>query len=249
MSLVSEYQRQFAWRDWPTIFGALPALSGQRVLDLGCGVGDQAAELVARGAYVIGIDANEELLREARSRRLVDAEFRHADLRKFALDDPVDGLWCSFTAAYFPDFGAVLDNWKRQLRPGGWIALTEIDDLFAHEPLSEQVRSLFDAYERDALAAERYDFHMGRKLRSHLERVGFAVSRALTLGDRELSFQGPADPEVVDAWRARLDRMRLLRELCGTEFESLREAFLGCLAHAGHSSGAKVYFVLAALRP
>ena len=50
MSLSDDYSRQFAWRSWATILDALPPLAGQTVLDLGCAVGDQAAELVARGA-------------------------------------------------------------------------------------------------------------------------------------------------------------------------------------------------------
>jgi ubiquinone/menaquinone biosynthesis C-methylase UbiE len=48
MSLSTEYHRQREWRAWPKIFDALPLPRGQTVLDLGCGVGDQAAELVAR---------------------------------------------------------------------------------------------------------------------------------------------------------------------------------------------------------
>jgi len=35
MSLSSEYKRQFGWRDWPSIFDAMPSLHGQTVLDLG----------------------------------------------------------------------------------------------------------------------------------------------------------------------------------------------------------------------
>ena len=69
MSLTSDYKRQFGCRDWRTVFEALPSLDGQSVLDLGCGVGDLAAEFVARGAHVIGVDLNEELVREARSSR------------------------------------------------------------------------------------------------------------------------------------------------------------------------------------
>ena len=49
------------------------------MLDLGCAVGDQSAELEARGATVIGIDLNEELLREAQLRHLPNAEFRQAE--------------------------------------------------------------------------------------------------------------------------------------------------------------------------
>jgi ubiquinone/menaquinone biosynthesis C-methylase UbiE len=246
MSLSSEYKRQFGWRDWPTIFDALPSLHGQTVLDLGCGVGDLAAEFVARGARVIGVDMNEELLREARSRQLSNTEFRAGDLR--ALPDfgiSADGLWCSFAAAYFPDLSTALTSWARSVRSGGWIALTEVDDLFGHEPLSVRTKALFRAYAEHALAAGRYDFHMGRKLRAHLERSGFTVSKTLTLEDQELSFNGPAPLEVLDAWRARFNRMKLLRDFCGPDIDRVQEEFLGCLKRADHTSVAKVYCCIA----
>ncbi len=246
MSLASEYRRQVGWRDWPRVFDALPVLQGQTVLDLGCGVGDQAAKLVARGARVIGVDINEELLGEARAKGLSNAEFRSGDLRlPLDLGVVVDGLWCSFTAAYFPELPAALASWASCLRPDGWAALTEIDDLFGHEPLGARTRSLLEAYAREALAAGRYDFRMGRKLRGHLERSGFTVSNELTLGDQELSFDGPARPGVVDVWRERLDRMKLLQDFCGLEFRQVREELLGCLAGAGHRSVAKVYCCVA----
>ncbi|HEX5718554.1 MAG TPA: class I SAM-dependent methyltransferase [Thermoanaerobaculia bacterium] len=242
MSLSDNYKRQRGWRDWPRIFDALPALQGQTVLDLGCGVGDQAAELVTRGARVIGVDMNEELLREAQSRHLANADFRWGDLREpLDLGVELDGVWCSFMAAYFPDLPAALASWTSRLRPGGWVALTEIDDFFGHEPLGARTKSLFGAYARDALAAKRYDFYMGRKLRAYLEQAGFTVSTALTLEDQELAFEGPARSEVVEAWRNRLDRMKLLQELCGPDFEQLREEFLGCLTQAGHRSTASIY--------
>ena len=246
MSLSDEYKEQFRWRDWPRILDELPPLGGRTVLDLGCGVGDQAAELAARGARVIGIDVNEELLGEARSRGLPGAEFRIADLRAVPdLGAPVDGVWCSFTAAYFTDLPAAVGAWTRNLRPGGWIALTEVDDLFGHEPLDFRTRALLHAYAERALEAGRYDFRMGRKLSGYLERCGFEISKALTLGDRELSFSGPADPGVVEAWRRRFDRMKLLREFCGTVFEEVREEFLDCLTLASHRSTARVSFCLA----
>ena len=246
MSLSTDYKRQFLWRPWPTIFDALPPLQGRTVLDLGCGVGDQAAALAARGARVIGIDGNEELLREAQTRQIPNAEFQLADLH--ALPDlgiVVDGIWCSFAAAYFPDLAEILAAWSRRLRPGGWITLTEIDDLFGHEPLSARTKALFEAYAQDALAAGRYDFHMGRKLRDHLEQSGFTVSKVLMLEDQELSFSGPAPPEVVEAWRNRFDRMTLLRDFCGSDFEPVREEFLGCLRRADHRSTAKVHCCIA----
>jgi ubiquinone/menaquinone biosynthesis C-methylase UbiE len=241
MSLSSEYKRQFAWRNWDAILKHLPPLDGKTVIDLGCGVGDLAAQLVARGAHVIGYDANEEFLRQAEARQLANAQFRMVDL--CSLPDPgvtADGLWCSFTAAYFTDLPMMLSVWSRNLKLGGWIALTEIDDLFGHEPLSEETKTLLSKYCEESLAAGRYDFHMGRKLKSSLEEAAFAVSQSLILKDQELSFSGPAFPEVLDAWRARFSRMTLLRDFCGSKFDDVREDFLNCLTRADHLSTAKV---------
>jgi ubiquinone/menaquinone biosynthesis C-methylase UbiE len=250
MSLASEYKRQFGWRAWSTIFDVLPSLQGQIVLDLGCGVGDLAAEFVARGARVIGVDVSEELLREARSRQLSNAEFRASDLR--ALPDlgiAADGLWCSFAAAYFPDLSTVLVAWARHVKAGGWIALTEVDDLFGHEPLDVKTKALFRAYAERALAAGWYDFHMGRKRPAHLERSGFTVSRTVTLADQELSFTGAARPDVLDAWRARFNRLKRLRDFCGPDIDHVREEFLGCLKRVDHTSVAKVYCCIATAEP
>ncbi len=246
MNLASEYRQQFDWRAWPKILNALPPVRGQVVLDMGCAVGDQAAEFVARGARVIGMDIDHKLIEEARSRKLPNADFRKSDLRTLPdLGVMADGLWCSFGAAYFPELPTMLASWSRNLRPGGWIALTEIDDMFGHQPLSARAKGLLDEYAREALAAKRYDFHMGHKLRDHLELSGFQVSSVLTVVDQELSFDGPARPGVVEAWRKRFDRMTLLRNFCGDDFENVRDEFLCCLSRADHRSLAKVYCCIA----
>jgi SAM-dependent methyltransferase len=195
---------------------------------------------------VIGFDAQPELLAAARARGLRDAEFREADLR--ALSDPggaVDGIWCSFAAAYFPELAPVLAAWAAHLRPGGWVALTEIDDLFGHEPLGVTARAHLAAYGRDALAAGRYDFLMGRKLRAHAERAGLSVVSEVAVPDLELAFDGSARPDVVEAWRARLDRMKLLQDFCGSSFLEVRDELLACLARADHRATARVIAVLA----
>lgn len=246
MSLADEYRRQLAWRDWGTLLARLPLRPGERVLDLGCAVGDQAAELVARGARVLGIDGNEELLAAARARGLAGAEFRQGDLEDLAVPEGAfDGLWCSFAAAYFVDLAPRLARWARALRPGGWLALTEVDDFFAHEPLAPSVRAHLEAYVSEALATQRYDFRMGRKLRAHLERAGLAVTAEFALADQELAFDGPAPSEVCASWSARLERMSLLRQRCGHEFEHVRTEFLRCLARPEHRARVRVLCCLA----
>lgn len=248
MTLAREYRRQLPWRDWPRVLDALPLVPGQLVLDLGCAVGDQTAALVARGARVIGVDRNEELLAEARSRS-PDAELRLLDLRTLPdLGVVADGIWSSLTVAYFPDLPPVLESWARHLRPGGWIALTEIDDLWAHEPLDAEARGLLDAYAQEALAAGRYDFRMGRRLGAHLEACGFTVRTTMVLEDRELSFVGPAPAEILEAWSARLDRLTRLQDLCGERFANVRSEILRCLASPHHRCAAKVICCIAERR-
>lgn len=246
VSLADEYKRQFRWRDWPTAISALPPLAGMTVLDLGCGPGDLAATLVARGARVIGVDTNEDLVREAQIRGLPMAEFHVGDLGdKLNPDVQVDGIWCSFTAAFFPDLSKVLSRWVEYLKPDGWLAVTEVDDLFGHEPLAAATRTLLNAYAQDALAAGRYDFHMGRKLESQLMQAGLSVLKTFALVDQELSFDGRAQPEVLEAWRNRFARMDRLRGFCGERMRDVEEDFLKCLDSDDHRSLAKVYFCIA----
>lgn len=250
MSLLAEYQQQFQWRPWPQILAELPDLNHQHILDLGCGHGDLSAELVQRGATVLGLDVNTELLAYAQSRELPQAEFKLANL---SLLDGVlspqktffDGIWCSFVAAYFIQFADILNHWKQFLKLGGWIALTEIDQFFSHQPLSEMTQNYLQQNVKNALQSERYDFNIGHKLGAYLEQAGFKILKQDCFADAELSFEGPASPEVLQAWDRRLQRMAPLQALCGDDFEALQADFLNCLQSPTHRSQAKVYFYLA----
>jgi len=90
-------------------------------------------------------------------------------------DDLVDGIWSSFATAYVPELGPMLAGWKNQIKPGGWIALTEVDDLFGHEPVEPQTGHFLAEYARDALAKNRYDFDCAITLSERASR--FLYSR------------------------------------------------------------------------
>lgn len=245
MSLAEEYQRQFSWRDWNRALGALPDLTDQRVLDLGCGPGDLAAELSRRGAQVVGLDLNDDLLEFARNRRIPGAVFYNCDLRKPPDLPPFDGVWCSFAAAYFTNLSDVLRVWGELMKPGAWIALTEIDDLFAHRPISLRARELLQKYSDDGIEAGRYHFRMGRELPVALAAAGFRVEQTLQLQDAEFSSNGPATADVVTAWTLRFERMKLLQQFCGAEFETVRNEFLSSLVNPAHTSESHVYCCIA----
>jgi len=75
-------------------------VTGMRVLDVGCGVGDVSllvASLVGPTGSVIGVDSSKESLDRARSRafqaNLKNVEFMESDITGLVLDSPVDASW------------------------------------------------------------------------------------------------------------------------------------------------------------
>jgi SAM-dependent methyltransferase len=247
MSRADEYERQYRWRAWQQAYGALPPLAGQRVLDIGCAVGDQARDLASRGADVVAIDGDADLVAYARSRHR-GVTFVAADARDPPIAGAFDGIWSSFAPAYFPSLVPVLARWRELLRPGGWIALTEMSGLFAHEPLSAKAKQLLEAHARDAFDANRYDFEMGRKLPDHLAAAGFDLESHQLLPDRELTFSGAAAADVLLAWSQRLARMPALRERAARVHPDFTREFLDCLVSPGHTTTCEVHFCLARRR-
>ena len=245
-SLVDQYRRQHAWRSWAAAHGHLGDLHGASILDVGCGPGDQAADLAARGAAVLGMDTDASLVEAATARAIPGARFVQADIADPASyrDVSVDGVWVSFAAAYLPRIAGPLALWARALRPGGWLAVTEVDDLLGHEPLSPAHRARILAYYDDAAAHGRYQFRLRDSLREAL-RADWSVEIEDELPDAELSAAGPAAPEVLVAWAARLDRMGLLAAHFGGDWDGFRAEFLAALASPAHRSLANVWFLLA----
>lgn len=247
MSVVDEYQRQYAWRDWATAYSLLPIAPGQTVLDLGCGLGDQARDLAMRAAQVIAVDASPELLAAARRTPSPNITYHQADLTALAGLGlaPADGLWCSFAAAYFPLLAARLVAWRQLLKPGAWVALIEADDIFGHTPMTDEDRQRIEQYYAQALGRRLYDFRMGGRLAAHVTAAGLELVTARTLPDREFCFQGSASEGVLDSWERRLSRLSALQSLCGDEYPAFCQRFLATLQDPSHQSRAAVHIVLA----
>jgi len=250
MSLADEYAAQERWRAWDAMLDRLPLQTDQTVLDLGCGPGAVAARLADRGARVIGIDRDPELLAIARARCPHGCRLVEADLGQGLPPDlpPVDAIWSSFLAAYFPRLDRVLPGWIAPLKPGGWIALVEVDRMWAgHRPLSAETRRVFERFAALGRKSGLYDPDMGAKLASFLHAAGLEITERGRWPDAELAFQAPAAPDVLEAWRRRFDRMPALRRWLGeAAFPRVRDDFLACLAATDHASDAAVVMVVAA---
>ncbi|MDB5244213.1 MAG: hypothetical protein JWN18_83 [Parcubacteria group bacterium] len=104
----------------PNLLRILAPQRGERILDLGCGQGFFAAEVVKSGAAVVGADIAPELIREAAA-NVKDATFFEAPAANlaFAHDASFDAAYSVLALQNIEDLGAVFIELKRVLKPGG----------------------------------------------------------------------------------------------------------------------------------
>jgi trans-aconitate methyltransferase len=98
------------------VVSLLSAQPGERVLDLGCGDGVLAAQLMQFGCHVIGVDASDDLVRAACDRG-VDA--RLIDARELCFDEQFDAVLTNAVLHWIPEAALVAGNVYRSLKPGG----------------------------------------------------------------------------------------------------------------------------------
>lgn len=110
-------QRDIVWREIDGVFRA-----GDRVLDLGCGTGEDAAHLESRGVRVHALDASPEMVRKARARGVKAEILRIEDLGR--LEGQYDGAISNFGALNcVEDLRTTGAELARLIRPEGWLAI------------------------------------------------------------------------------------------------------------------------------
>jgi len=107
----------------------LDVVDGERVADVGCGLGTSARELAARGARVIGFDVSEAMLAEARRRSDgAGVEYVLADAAELPLGDGVlDAYRAERVYQHLADPTAALAEAHRVLAADGRIVLMDQD--------------------------------------------------------------------------------------------------------------------------
>ena len=114
------------WRRF--LVSRLPVGPGDAVVDVACGTGAVALELVRRtGCSVVGVDQSPEMLAEARRRIAGDRiTFVEASSQELPFDDAsFDGLTAAYLLRYLDDLPAGLAELARVLRPGATAALLD----------------------------------------------------------------------------------------------------------------------------
>jgi trans-aconitate methyltransferase len=98
------------------VFEDLAPGSGETILDLGCGDGELAAQLIDLGCTVIGIDSSQSLVNAA-CLRGVDA--RVADAQKIDFKDTFDAVFSNAALHWMPHQKELSSRVMQALKPGG----------------------------------------------------------------------------------------------------------------------------------
>ena len=102
-----------------------------RLLDVGCGTGDDARQMAEVGGRVVGVDNSQIMIAEARQRtagKELRVEFKLADALAlpFAADS-FDGCRADRSLMHVPDPRRALAEMLRVTRPGGRVVVYEVD--------------------------------------------------------------------------------------------------------------------------
>jgi ubiquinone/menaquinone biosynthesis C-methylase UbiE len=109
---------------------------GARVLDVGCGRGAvlfPAAERAGASGQVSGVDLAEPMVlatgSEIQRRGIRNADVRVMDAEQLQFgDNSFDLVLCAFALFFLPHAGQALSEFRRVLKPGGWVALSTWGD-------------------------------------------------------------------------------------------------------------------------
>jgi len=198
MDQIERYAEQLLWSHvlrGPAVTAAIQALDlapGSRGLDAGCGIGLYTvllAQAVGEAGRVSGLDAVPEFLAQAEPRAAAFAgrvAFHCGDLRQLPFDaGSLDWIWCADT--FHPDPAdsdpfAVLQEFKRVLRPGGTVALAYWSAqrlLPGYGALEARLDTAFAANAPYTRGDDRPNFHLLRGL-GWLQQAGFLRCTAQT---------------------------------------------------------------------
>lgn len=118
----------------------LPA-SG-KILDIGCGGGNDTKKLLDRGYSVLGLDFSEEMLKLARV-NAPGAEYKSGNFLEIDLpSNEFVGVWCMrvFHLVPLAEQGVFLSKIADVLSPDGYLYISAIRDTFDHDGMDEKNR-------------------------------------------------------------------------------------------------------------
>jgi SAM-dependent methyltransferase len=202
---IGRMQRNAVWRHLEPI-----VRPGIRVLDLGCGTGEDARWLISRGAFVDAADASPEMVRVAQAKGIPARVARMEEIGPAAR--PYDLVLSNFGALNcvedLTDFGCML---AELVRPGGAAALCLLNTFCAWETALYVMRGQFGKAARRLRRRSRSSmgvdvfYHSRTKLREVLGPT-LSLTRDVGIGIAIPPSYGPRWSETVLSRCAAADR-------------------------------------------
>jgi SAM-dependent methyltransferase len=191
-----------AMYDRPTILRLAGDIDGRRVLELGCAAGGLTAHLVERGADVLCVDVEPQMIELTRQRVGTSARFELVDLDQppqIAPAGSMDIVVASLVLHYIKDWGPLLRELHRVLEPGGALVFS------LHHPIVGWLLSDQADYHRTELISETWDWDditvtaqsYRRPLSSifgELRQAGFAID---VVEEPRIPPDSDADPKLL----------------------------------------------------
>jgi trans-aconitate methyltransferase len=98
------------------VLDLLAAQAGERILDLGCGDGIQAKQLMDKGCQVIGVDASPDFVENAKK---LGVDARLMDGQALTFKNEFDAVFSNAALHWMKKIEAVIEGVERALKPGG----------------------------------------------------------------------------------------------------------------------------------
>ena len=160
---------------------ALSPRLGDRVVDIGCGPGFHVAELaemVGESGQIIGVDVSDAMLASAAKRTAdrANVEFRSGDAVDLPVSDSsVDGAIAVQVYEYVHDVAAALTEVLRVLKPGGRLAIVDVDwsTVSWHSQNPGRMQQILSAWDKHLVHPS-----LPQRLAAEMAEAGFADVRS-----------------------------------------------------------------------
>ena len=206
----------------------VPAQTGMRILDAGCGSGSMAREIAkaASGSVVVGVDLRDKYIDYARRR--ADAEglrnltFETGDVRELPFaDNAFDIIWTKYLLQWVADPMRAMREFARVLKPDGLLISANFDGFaVTNEPPDPAIQPMIEFVFNGLV-----DPFIGRKMAGMCRDCGLIDIDVKMETDRVFTVIGAIDTERRRNWEIQLSGARSrTAELLGSQ--ALGDAFI-----------------------
>ncbi len=200
------------WKEYGLVQGDMSG-KAKLILELACGTGQVCRLLAEKGYEVIGLDASEEMLMQARENSPKEILYLHQDMRDFELYGTVDSILCVCDGLNYllkdKELIGVFKKVKNYLNPGGLFLFDLNTEYKFKHILGNNVFS-----EHDENAAMIWENHYHEKKKIHEYQIDFFIKSDCK--ESEDSYKSDLEDIIYRRYFERhLERAYSLEEISG----------------------------------